>query len=121
MNKNAIKNLCTALVVTGILAFSMVAVFASENNHIDTETKTGFTPSGDSTWGDLYRYYDPEGFSDLSPAEKQFYDGVSLGSDKELPKLMSNSTFDDAIASYMEEHGKEDYVSVYAVIQPEES
>ena len=30
----------------------------------------GFTPAADSTWGDLFRHFDPEGFSKL-PADVQ--------------------------------------------------
>lgn len=50
-------------------------------NHGDAESESpsplegpaameGFTPAADSTWGDLFRHFDPEGFSKL-PADVQ--------------------------------------------------
>ena len=126
MKKNVIKILCTTLAVTCIVSFSAISAFATENNA--SEAETGFVPSANSTWGDLYRHFDYEGFSALSPEEKQFYDSVPLNSGTESTVLAdtrvapaSTSAVDDVIASYMEEHGKEDYVSVYTALQPEET
>lgn len=60
-------------------------------NHGDAESESpsplegpaateGFTPAADSTWGDLFRHFDPEGFSKL-PADVQsefeYYDFMS--------------------------------------------
>lgn len=125
MKKNVIKIFCATLAVTCIVSFSSISAFATENNA--SEAEMGFVPSADSTWGDLYRHFDYEGFSALSPEEKQFYDSVLLNSGTESTVLAdtrvapaSTSAVDDVIASYMEEHGKEDYVSVYTALQPEE-
>lgn len=119
MKKNVIKILFTTLAVTCIVSFSAISSFATENNA--SEAETGFVPSANSTWGDLYRHFDYEGFSALSPEEKQFYDSVPLNSGIESTVLADTSAVDDVIASYMEEHGKEDYVSVYTALQPEET
>lgn len=68
-----IASLVTALVVVTSLS---VSAFASE-----VQTKDGFTPEADSTWGDLFRYFDPEGFEALPEEIQNQYDAALLNTE----------------------------------------
>lgn len=98
MKKIFSKIFCLALVVSTIMAFPSISALASDT----PTTKKGFIPSDDSTWGDLYRYFDPEGFAALSPEEKQIY----------------NSTLLDNSSTSTEENRKENYASSSSIIYP---
>ncbi|MFB2023013.1 hypothetical protein ACEVJL_16395 [Pseudoflavonifractor sp. P01025] len=77
MRKIFSKILCSALVVTAIVSLSSIPALASD---VQT-TEKGFIPSANSTWGDLYRYFDPDGFAALSPEEKQIFNSILLDDD----------------------------------------
>lgn len=119
MKKFFSKSFYLALVVTGLIALSSVSVFASDA----APTKEGFIPSEDSTWGDLYRYFDPEGFASLSLEEKQVYDSTPLDYQTTSPSFINTNTdavekLNDITTAFLEENGIElnDYVSVTAPI-----
>lgn len=79
MRKIFSKILCLTMVVASIMAFSTASAIASSK----TTSKRGFVPSDDSTWGDLYRYFDPEGFSALPLEMKQIYNSILLNNNTE--------------------------------------
>lgn len=111
MKKFFSKIICSALVVSSIIAFSSSPALASD---VPT-TKDGFIPSEDSTWGDLYRHFDPEGFATLSPEEKKIYDSTLLGNNTATP---ASTNTNDVISEFMEAHGMENYVSASSIIRP---
>lgn len=94
MKKIIFKILCLTLVAANIMAFSSVSAIASDT----PTTNQGFIPSDDSTWGDLYRYFDPEGFSALPPEVKQVYNSTLLNNDTASP-THATSTPDQVSAS----------------------
>ena len=114
--------LCMALAATTIMSFSTISTFASEASRNVSTVEKGFTPSANSTWGDLYRYFDPEGFSALSPEEKHIYNSTLLDntSTSTSPALVNNTT-DSSAAAFMAEHGKTDYLSTSGTILPTEN
>lgn len=81
MKKILSKILCLSLVAASIMAFPAVSAIASDT----PTTNQGFIPFNDSTWGDLYRYFDPEGFSALPPEVKQVYNSTLLNNDTASP------------------------------------
>lgn len=110
MKKFSSKILCLTLVAASIMAFASVSAIAS-----DTPTKNqGFIPSDDSTWGDLYRHFDPEGFADLSPEVKQVYNSTLLNHNTASPTHTTAAP--DFAAAFMEAHGMTDYVSASTTI-----
>lgn len=115
------KILCMALAATTIVSFSATSAFASEANRDVSVTEKRFTPSDNSTWGDLYRYFDPEGFSALSPEEKYFYNSVPLNNDDTTSPALANNSTTSSVAAFMAEHGKTDYISTSGTIQPIEN
>lgn len=71
----------TVKTVLAALAIFCLLTGCGMMNHGDAESESpsplegptateGFTPAADSTWGDLFRHFDPEGFSKL-PADVQ--------------------------------------------------
>lgn len=88
MKKSVRKIVC--LVLTLALAMSLsVAAFATEQ-----PASEEFTPSKDSTWGDLYRHFDAEGFASLPLEIQKEYDSVLLDSeDSADPTMASEEAF----------------------------
>ena len=86
--------LCLSLVAASIMAFPSVSAIASDAPTINQ----GFIPSDDSTWGNLYRYFDPEGFSALPPEVKQIYDSTLLNNNTASP-THETATSDQVSAS----------------------
>lgn len=83
-----IASLVTALVVVASLS---VSAFASE-----APTKDGFAPEADSTWGDLFRYFDPEGFEALPVEIQDQYDAALLNPQTSVGTEEAISTMSDA-------------------------
>ena len=94
MKKIIFKILCLTLVAANIMAFSSVSAIASDT----PTTNQGFIPSDDSTWGNLYRYFDPEGFSALPLEVKQIYDSTLLNNNTASP-THETATSDQVSAS----------------------
>ncbi len=86
--------LCLSLVAASIMAFPSVSAIASDAPTINQ----GFIPSDDSTWGNLYRYFDPEGFSALPLEVKQIYDSTLLNNNTASP-THETATSDQVSAS----------------------
>lgn len=76
MNKHCRKLACLAMTLVMVVSLS-ASVFASE-----TLNSGGFKPESDSTWGDLYRHFDPEGFNTLPIEIQEEYDSVLLDSEQ---------------------------------------
>lgn len=110
MKKFSLKSFGLALVVAGVTVFFPVSAFASN----DVTTKEGFVPSEDSTWGDLYRYFDLESFATLSPEEKQMFDSTPL--DAHSASLTFSNATPDTATAFMEEHTIETENSISTVI-----
>lgn len=100
--KRCFRKVVSLISAVAIAASMSVCAFAS-----DSQTDTGFTPDYDSTWGDLYRYFDPEGFEVLPPEIQKQYDSVLL--------------FDDGEANVVAMDDAETTVSTSGFIYTEES
>ncbi|WP_449290954.1 hypothetical protein [Oscillibacter ruminantium] len=81
-----VTSLVTAVVMVACLS---IPAFASEVSKEDE-----FMPKSDSTWGDLYRYFDTEGFENLPVEVQQEYNSALLDE-----KTTSKSTNDVAVMS----------------------
>lgn len=81
---------CVYVAVTAIaiMTFSFTPAFAADT--VPKSEDTGFSASSDSTWGDLYRYFEPERFESLPEEIQRLYNSTILGS------ANSNISFDTA-------------------------
>ena len=59
-------------VAVAVMICSVVPVFAVDS------ADDGYTVNSDTTWGDLYRYYEPEMFATLPEAIQMQYDNTLL-------------------------------------------
>lgn len=80
------KCICVAVTAIAIMTFSFTPAFAADT--IDKNEDMGFSASSDSTWGDLYRFFEPETFESLPEEIQMFYDSTIL------ERVDSNTTFD---------------------------
>lgn len=99
--KRCFREVVSLISAVAIAASMSVCAFTS-----DSQTDMGFTPDYDSTWGDLYRYFDPEGFEVLPPEIQKQYDSV---------------LFDDGEANVVAMDDAETTVSTSGFIYTEES
>ncbi len=83
-------SLVTALAVVAALS---VSAFASE---APVPEKDGFAPEADSTWGDLFRYFDPEGFEALPVEIQDQYDAALLDTQTSVGAENTTSAMSDA-------------------------
>lgn len=110
------KTICMVLATATVMSFSVIPSFASEaTSNVSSVDEKAYTPSSDSTWGDLYRYFDPEGFTSLTDEEKQLYNSTPLNNNNavlnSVDTSISNPTLD-----FVTESGKTDYVSTSGTI-----
>lgn len=102
------KTICMVLATATVMSFSVIPSFASEaTSNVSSVDEKAYTPSSDSTWGDLYRYFDPEGFTSLTDEEKQLYNSTPLNNNNavlnSVDTSISNPTLD-----FVTESGKTD-------------
>lgn len=111
------KIICMALATATVMSFSVIPSFAAEVNNNMPASEKEFVPSGDFTWGELYRYFDPEGFAALSEKEKQFYNSTPLNSTNADSESADTSSTNQALER-IKGSGKEAYVSTSGIIAP---
>lgn len=68
---------CVSILIT----LAMVMTFSTTTALADSESMEGYTPTPDSTWGDLYRYFDAEAFYAMPQEQQQLYDSILLNDD----------------------------------------
>ena len=87
MKRHWIHSIKSLIAVAVVASCSVAACFASDTGIFSASTSvTGYTPTESSTWGDLYRHFDPEGFEALSAEEQAMFDAALLdGTDLQAP------------------------------------
>ena len=83
MKKLFFKTISILFLATMICSFSIVPTFASETT-LDKE----YSLKSTSTWGDVYNYFDPNGFNKLSKSEKELYNTIPIDKENEVASFM---------------------------------
>ena len=104
MKQTFTRLVCTLLTVATIVSFSALSRLAAKG------AKNEYTPSTDSTWGDVLYYFDPQGYENLTAYEKRIYDTTLLS---ECPSF--------AVSSPIVHHQSESVVSSSGYIYEDSS
>ena len=104
MKQTFTRLVCTLLTVATIASFSALSGLAAKG------AKNEYTPSTDSTWGDVLYYFDPQGYENLTAYEKRIYDTTLLS---ECPSF--------AVSSPIVHHQSESVVSSSGYIYEDSS
>lgn len=115
MKRHWIHSIKSLIAVAVVASCSVAACFASDTGTFSASTSvTGYTPTESSTWGDLYRHFDPEGFEALSAEEQAMFDAALLdGTDLQAPPAQTDYDIVSTTAPLRSESGTthENYTS----------
>ena len=67
----------------------------TSSSHANDNDIESFTPTSDSTWGDLHRHFDPEGFEELPKEMQEQLDNSLLEDVGESNRPITETTIDD--------------------------
>lgn len=114
---------CVLMIVSLFFSSSFIAGRASLAE-ADVNDRGAFVPSAGSTWGDLYRHFQPAEFALLSAEEKALFDSSLLsgsgGTGYPVAGDEDTVAFIERISQeFMSLHNKEVVVSQWGVIIPE--
>lgn len=98
MKKYFSKYACMLLAMVMLIPFSSLSFADESDNNVTKNEVKGYIPTSDSTVGDLYRYFDSNGFESLSNNEKEMYDSMLL--DRNNKSNFKSEENDMAISEY---------------------
>ncbi|NCC17234.1 MAG: hypothetical protein EOM28_13095 [Clostridia bacterium] len=90
--------ICVAVTAVAIMTFAFAHPSATDT--MADSVDKGFSASSDSTWGDLYRFFEPEKFEALPTEIQMIYDNTLL-EDMNTDSTFNRVQFDDTLLEDM--------------------